>query len=81
MLADLKSRGLSILFITHDLSLGYYISEKAVILYRGCVAEMGATESIYDSPPHPYTKTLMASVLRLDKKWEDVEVKLQAKQA
>ena len=43
LLADLKTRGLSILFITHDLSLAYYISERAVILYRGCVVEMGAT--------------------------------------
>src|SRR5674476_159399 len=41
LLAELKSRGLSILFITHDLSLGYYISQKSVILYRGCVVEMG----------------------------------------
>ncbi len=83
LLADLKSRGLSILFITHDLSLGYYISEKAVILYRGCVAEMGSTEKIYFNPLHPYTKMLMASVPRLDKKWEEaeVEVELKAKQA
>src|SRR5690606_11813626 len=35
LLADLKARGLSILFITHDLSLGYYISDKSAILYRG----------------------------------------------
>jgi peptide/nickel transport system ATP-binding protein len=42
LLADLKQRGLSILFITHDLSLGYYISERSIILYRGCVVEMGA---------------------------------------
>jgi len=40
LLAGLKSSGLSILFITHDLSLGYYISERAVILYRGCVVEV-----------------------------------------
>jgi peptide/nickel transport system ATP-binding protein len=79
LLADLKSRGLSVLFITHDLSLGYYISERAVILYRGSVAEMGATEKIYDNPLHPYTRMLMASVPRLDKKWEDVEVELKAK--
>ena len=78
LLADLKSRGLSILFITHDLSLGYYISEKAVILYRGCVAEMGSTVKIYHNPIHPYTKMLMASVPRLDKKWEEVEVELKA---
>ena len=81
LLADLKSRGLSILFITHDLSLGYYISERAVILYRGCVVEMGATERIFDNPLHPYTKMLMASVPRLDKKWAEVEVDLRAKQS
>jgi peptide/nickel transport system ATP-binding protein len=81
LLADLKSRGLSILFITHDLSLGYYISERAVMLYRGCVVEMGATEKIYDNPLHPYTKMLMASVPRLDKKWEEVEVELKAEQS
>jgi peptide/nickel transport system ATP-binding protein len=80
LLADLKSRGLSILFITHDLSLGYYISERAVMLYRGCVVEMGETEKIYNNPLHPYTKMLMASVPRLDKKWEEVEVELKAKQ-
>jgi peptide/nickel transport system ATP-binding protein len=73
LLAELKTSGLSILFITHDLSLGYYISERAVILYRGCVAEMGATEKIYASPLHPYTKMLMASVPRLDKKWQKFE--------
>jgi peptide/nickel transport system ATP-binding protein len=81
LLADLKSRGLSILFITHDLSLGYYISERAVILYRGCVAEMGSTDRIFNDPLHPYTTMLMASVPRLDKKWEDVEVDLKGKQS
>ncbi len=81
LLADLKSRGLSILFITHDLSLGYYISEKSVILYRGCVAERGSTEKIYASPLHPYTQMLMAAVPRLDKKWDDVEIELRAKHA
>jgi peptide/nickel transport system ATP-binding protein len=81
LLADLKSRGLSILFITHDLSLGYYISERAVILYRGCVVEMGSTDRIFNHSLHPYTKMLMASVPRLDKKWEDVEVDLKGKQS
>jgi peptide/nickel transport system ATP-binding protein len=81
LLADLKSRGLSILFITHDLSLGYYISERAVILYRGCVVETGSTEKIYDNPMHPYTKMLIAAVPRLDKKWEEVDIELKAKQS
>jgi peptide/nickel transport system ATP-binding protein len=81
LLADLKAAGLSVLFITHDLSLGYYISEKATILYRGCIAEMGATERIFDNPLHPYTKMLMAAVPRLDRKWEEAGVELKAKQA
>jgi peptide/nickel transport system ATP-binding protein len=79
LLADLKSRGLSILFITHDLSLGYYISERAVILYRGCVVEMGSTDKVYYSPLHPYTRMLMACLPRVDEKWEEVEVELKAK--
>ncbi len=79
LLAELKSRGLSILFITHDLSLGYYISERAMILYRGCAAEVGRTEKIFDNPLHPYTRMLMDSVPRLDKKWERGDVELKAK--
>lgn len=70
LLADLKSQGLSILFITHDLSLSYYISERAVILYRGNVVEMGATDKIFYQSLHPYTKMLMVSVPRLDMKWQ-----------
>jgi peptide/nickel transport system ATP-binding protein len=77
LLAELKSHGLSILFITHDLSLGYYISERAVILYRGCVVEMGVTEKIFGNPLHPYTRMLMASVPRLDKKWDKLEAEVQ----
>jgi peptide/nickel transport system ATP-binding protein len=80
LLADLKARGLSILFITHDLSLAYYISERAVILYRGCVVEMGATGRIFDNPIHPYTQMLMASVPRVDKKWGAMEAELDIRQ-
>jgi ABC-type oligopeptide transport system ATPase subunit len=44
LLADLKARGLAILFITHDLSLGNYISERTMILRRGRIVELGPTE-------------------------------------
>ncbi len=70
LLADLKSSGLSILFITHDLSLAYYVSDRAIILQRGCVVEMGASEKVFHNPLHPYTKMLMASVPRLDRRWD-----------
>ncbi len=78
LLADLKARGLSILFITHDLCLGYYISDQSVILYKGYILEKGRTEEIYNNPYHPYTKMLMASVPRLDKKWENTNIEFKA---
>jgi peptide/nickel transport system ATP-binding protein len=77
LLADLKTRGLGILFITHDLSLGNYISEKSVILRRGAVVEMGATDRVFGNPLHPYTRKLLASVPQLHKKWEPLEAEAE----
>ena len=70
-----------ILFITHDLALSHYISDRAVILYRGSEVEMGSTEEIYGNPLHPYTRMLMACTPRLDQKWEDGAVELKAQRA
>ena len=69
LLGDLKERGLGILFITHDLSLGNYISDTTVILRRGRIVEMGATEKVFGNPLHPYTQMLLASVPQLHRKW------------
>jgi peptide/nickel transport system ATP-binding protein len=69
LLAELKKRGLSVLFITHDLSLANYISENAIILYHGCIAEKGSTGKIFENPLHPYTQMLISAVPRLDHKW------------
>jgi len=71
LLGDLKARGLSILFITHDLSLGNYISERTVILRNGSIVEMGATADVFGDPRHPYTQALLASVPHLDEKWQE----------
>jgi ABC-type oligopeptide transport system ATPase subunit len=73
LLADLKARGLGILFITHDLSLGNYVSEQTVVLRRGTVVEMGATDRVFGNPLHPYTRKLLASVPQLHKQWEPLE--------
>jgi peptide/nickel transport system ATP-binding protein len=78
LLADLKGRGLSVLFITHDLSLAHYISDKSIILYRGHIVEKGSTDKIFSNPMHPYTQLLMAAVPRLDRKWEETQVVLEA---
>ncbi len=72
LLGDLRERGLGILFITHDLSLGYYSSQRTVILSRGAIVEMGLTEKVYGNPLHPYTRSLIASVPHLHKSWSDV---------
>ena len=69
LLGDLKARGLGILFITHDLSLGNYISDRTVILRRGRVVEQGATERVFGDPLHPYTQMLLASVPRVHERW------------
>jgi len=69
LLAELKQRGLGILFITHDLSLGNYISDTTVILRRGSIVEIGATEKVFGDPRHPYTKALLASVPQLGARW------------
>jgi peptide/nickel transport system ATP-binding protein len=77
LLADLKGRGLGIMFITHDLSLGNYISEKTVILRRGLIVEMGETQKVFGNPTHPYTKMLLASVPQIHRKWEEVAEELK----
>ena len=59
-------------------SLGNYISEKTVILRRGAVVEMGATDKVFGNPQHPYTKMLLASVPQLHSKWEELDPELKA---
>ncbi len=69
LLGDMKARGLGILFITHDLSLGNYISDRTIILRRGAIVEMGATRKVFEDARHPYTKLLLDSVPQLREKW------------
>jgi peptide/nickel transport system ATP-binding protein len=70
LLAELKDRGLGILFITHDLSLGHYLSDRTVILRRGEVVEIGPTTTVFADPTHDYTRVLLASVPQLHRKWD-----------
>ncbi|MGP6177754.1 oligopeptide/dipeptide ABC transporter ATP-binding protein [Microbacterium sp. A196] len=62
LLADLREeRGLSYLFIAHDISVVQFIAQSIVVLYRGQVMESGPTDSVTKSPQHPFTKTLLAA--------------------
>ncbi|HWU38520.1 MAG TPA: ABC transporter ATP-binding protein, partial [Candidatus Acidoferrum sp.] len=55
-------RGISIIYITHDLATAYQISENIVVLYRGSVAEVGDVELVVKQPQHPYTQLLISSI-------------------
>lgn len=81
LLGDLKSKGLGILFITHDLSLGNYVSDKVVILHHGRVVEQGVTSAVFTNPLHPYTRNLLASVPQLIKRWDEVEAEEEQRAA
>jgi ABC-type oligopeptide transport system ATPase subunit len=74
LLGELKARGLGVLFITHDLSLGHYISDRTMILRKGTVVELGPTASVFGNPRHAYTQLLLDSVPQLHTKWSDGRV-------
>lgn len=54
--------GIPILYITHDLTTAYHISDYIIILYHGSVMEAGNVDSIIRTPKHPYTKLLVSSI-------------------
>ncbi len=63
LLMDLqRDRGLSYLFISHDLAVVKHISDRIAIMYLGKLVEMGDSESIYRNPRHPYTKALISAI-------------------
>jgi peptide/nickel transport system ATP-binding protein len=70
ILGDLRERGLGVLFITHDLALGNYVSDRVVILQHGRIVEMGPTPKVFTRPAHPYTRMLLTCVPQLTSKWE-----------
>lgn len=66
LLKEIKSkRNLSILFISHDLGVVRYISDRVAIMYLGYICEIGDVEEIYTHPKHPYTEYLLRSVPKM----------------
>jgi peptide/nickel transport system ATP-binding protein len=67
LLSELKERfSLTYLFISHDLNVVEYISDRVLVMYLGRVVETGPVEAIYTRPRHPYTRALFASKPTLD---------------
>ena len=66
LLAALQEElGLTYVFISHDLGVVHHISDEVLVMKDGRVVERGETESIFRSPQHPYTKSLLAAVPRI----------------
>lgn len=57
-----KDKGLTYLFIAHDLSMVKYISDRIAVMYRGRIVEMGSAECVYTNPQHAYTKSLLSAI-------------------
>lgn len=68
---------LTFLFISHDLSVIKYLSDRIAIMYLGEVVEIGRTEEIFKNPKHPYTKALLSSVPELNPQDEKERIHLQ----
>jgi len=63
--------GISFLYITHDLTTAYQISENIIVLYRGGVAEVGDVDLVIKQPQHPYSQLLVSSIPQpdVDRRW------------
>jgi oligopeptide/dipeptide ABC transporter ATP-binding protein len=57
-----QERGISIIYITHDLATAYQVADNIIVLYRASVAEAGDVERVVKTPQHPYTQLLVASI-------------------
>jgi oligopeptide/dipeptide ABC transporter ATP-binding protein len=63
LLADLRrERGISMLYITHDLSTVAYIADRIAVMYLGRIVEIGPAQEVLNTPKHPYTKALRSVV-------------------
>ena len=77
LLRELQAqRGLSYLFISHDLSVVSLLSHRVAVMYLGEIVEMGATEQSFRHPQHPYTEALLASVPEPDPRAEHAKARI-----
>ncbi|MCL4861601.1 MAG: ABC transporter ATP-binding protein [Caldilineaceae bacterium] len=72
--------GISILYVTHDLTTAYQICENIIIMYRGEVVESGSVDEVIIRPKHPYTQLLVESIpqMRAVRDWEREEAATEA---
>jgi peptide/nickel transport system ATP-binding protein len=60
-----RDSGLSVIYISHDISTVRYLCDRTAVMYLGRIVEIGPTSSVLDAPMHPYTSALLAAVPRI----------------
>ena len=78
LLQDLQeARGLTYMFVTHNMSVVRHISDHICVMYLGQLVETAETEAVFDRPYHPYTKALLSAIPSSDitKKMERIPMK------
>jgi peptide/nickel transport system ATP-binding protein len=78
LLVDLKRElGLTYIFISHDLNVVRFMSDRVMVMYLGEVAEIGPVDAIYSAPTHPYSRALLAAMPSMDPDKRTEEAPLQ----
>ncbi|MDB5538422.1 MAG: oligopeptide transport ATP-binding protein appF [Devosia sp.] len=74
-----RDHGVSIIYITHDLTTAYHIAKSIIVLYRGGVMEAGDVDTVIKEPQHPYTKLLVDSIPwpDLNRRWGEQQIKVR----
>lgn len=70
-----REKGITFLFIAHDLSMVKYISDRIGVMYFGKIVELGPADRIYENPLHPYTKSLLSAIPLPNPETERVRVR------
>ncbi|MFB6198464.1 MAG: oligopeptide/dipeptide ABC transporter ATP-binding protein, partial [Halobacteriaceae archaeon] len=72
LLDDLQEKfDLTLLFITHDMSVVRQIADRIIVMYLGKFVEIGQTDAIFSNPTHPYTEALLSSIPRFSEEIEE----------
>lgn len=78
LLMDLKEKlNLTMLFISHDLRVVQYLSDRVMVMYLGRVVEMGQAEDLFQHPAHPYTQILIQAAPVIDTKHKEREYEIR----
>lgn len=75
LMSDLqKEKGLTYLFIAHDLSVVRFITDRVAVIHKGKIVELAETEKLFENPLHPYTRSLLSAIPLPDPRLEKEKV-------